>query len=87
MIFERGQGRYLGSWHEGRYHGLGSYAYQMGASYEGGFMDGLMHGHGKFCWPVTVGGGGITFIGEFSRDRRVRGKIFDRQLNLLKIIE
>lgn len=68
MIFERGHGRYLGSWLAGRYHGLGHYSYKMGISYEGGFADGLMHGHGKFCWPSTVGDGGITFLGEFERD-------------------
>lgn len=83
MIFERGQGRYFGGWHNGRYSGLGSYDYKLGISYEGGFLDGLMHGHGKFCWPVTVGDGNITFIGEFENDRRVKGKVFDGQMNLI----
>ena len=55
MIFERGAGRYLGSWKGGKYHGLGHYSYADGSSYEGGFLCGLMHGHGKFRWPRQVG--------------------------------
>lgn len=45
----------MGSWKGGKYHGLGHYSYADGSSYEGGFLCGLMHGHGKFRWPRQVG--------------------------------
>ena len=50
-------------------------------SYEGGWKNGLMHGHGKFTWPTPPGG---IFIGEFKDDKRIKGKIFDNKLNLLR---
>ena len=67
MIFERGNGLYIGGWNKGRYHGFGRYEETNGVSYEGGWKDGLMHGHGKFTWPQH---GGI-FLGEFDKDKRI----------------
>ena len=80
MIFERGNGLYIGGWNKGRYHGFGRYEETNGVSYEGGWKDGLMHGHGKFTWPQH---GGI-FLGEFDKDKRIQGKIFDNKLNLIR---
>ena len=51
MIFERGEGFYFGSWQSGKYNWLGRYHGSDGSRYEGGWMSGLMHGHGKFTWP------------------------------------
>ena len=74
MVFERGQGRYFGEWKNGRYEGIGCYSYKDGINYEGAFLNGLMHGHGKFQWPKSIG---FTFIGEFKNDKRVQGRIYD----------
>lgn len=88
MVFERGSGLYLGGWSGGRYHGLGKYvSADDGARYEGGWINGLMHGHGKFTWPVVKTKGKdvqLTFIGEFREDRRIRGKIYDEEYNLIQ---
>lgn len=51
MIFERGNGYFLGSWQDGKYNWLGTYVGSDGSKYEGGWLNGLMHGHGKFTWP------------------------------------
>ena len=69
MVFERGNGYYLGSWHLGKYHGLGKYQTIDGSQYQGGWLNGLMHGHGKFSWPPTETKLGkrsvFSYIGEF----------------------
>jgi hypothetical protein len=42
-----------------------------------------MHGHGKFDWPKELG---CTFIGVFENDKRVSGKIYDSNFNIIKVI-
>ena len=44
MIFDRGDGLYIGQWFDGYYHGEGIYKQTDGVIYEGQWQKGLMHG-------------------------------------------
>jgi hypothetical protein len=79
LIFQSGQGTYLGGWKNGKYHGFGVYQTQDGVSYQGTWSLGLMHGKGRFQWPD-----GKVFEGVFHLDRRGEGTTFDSEGNVIE---
>jgi hypothetical protein len=60
--------KYVGSWHNGKYHGQGIYTLPDGRKYVGEFRDGEYHGQGTFTWPD-----GAKYVGEF-RDSKYNGQ-------------
>lgn len=57
---------YTGNWFLGRAHGKGKFHNEKtGLTYEGDFVDDIVHGHGKL-----VKGDGSVYIGDFNFDKR-----------------
>ena len=62
---------YVGEWKDGVRHGRGQFRLaRSGATIEGDFINGLIHGEARVDFP-----GKSTFIGEFDKGERVRGTI------------
>jgi hypothetical protein len=51
-------------------------AYSDGARYEGSWCHGIIHGHGKYQWPIDSGGG--VYEGDFKKNEK-HGKGIMRQ--------
>jgi len=73
-VYEDGSGRhYKGSWYEGKYDGQGTYTFKNGDIYQGEYVYGDKHGHGK----LTMNEKGIIYEGEWANGKQHgQGKIY-----------
>jgi hypothetical protein len=67
---------YEGEFHNDKHHGQGSYYYEDGAYHKGSFTEGYEHGVGYYYKLKT----NQTWVGEFDKNRKTRGRWIDGEL-------
>jgi len=73
-VYSDGTNRsYVGQWENGKYHGQGTYTFQNGDIYQGEYVHGHKHGHGK----LTMNEKGVVYEGEWADGKQHgEGKLY-----------